>query len=102
MDKHQKAVDRWFKKKKWPYWSPHEQFTRLIEEAGELARLLNHLYGPKKKKASELEQNLEEELGDILYTLICLGNGLNINLDKAIAKSMKKVASRDKNRYPAS
>lgn len=99
MEKFQKQIDNWFKNKNWKYWNPHEIIVRLFEEGGELARLVNHLFGPKKKKPEELEQNLEEEIGDIIYTLICLANSNNIDLDQAIQKSIDKVAARDKNRY---
>lgn len=99
MQKYQKELDEWFKKHGWEYWHPLSQFTRLVEETGELARILNHLYGEKPKKLSEEKQELEEEIGDIIYTLICLANSQKIDLDKAIRKSLDKVTKRDKNRY---
>ncbi|MFA7244495.1 MAG: nucleotide pyrophosphohydrolase [Patescibacteria group bacterium] len=99
MNKFQKELDGYFKKEGWDYWHPLAQFTRLIEETGELARILNHLYGEKPKKASELEQDLEDEIGDVIYTLICLGNSTGVDLDKAARRSLNKVAKRDKGRY---
>ena len=99
MKKYQKELDKWFKKNGWKYWHPLAQFARLMEENGELARILNHLYGEKPKKSSEEKQELEEEIGDVLYTLICLANSTGVDLDYAIKKSMKKVMKRDKNRY---
>jgi len=60
---------------------------------------VNHLHGSKKKKDSEEEQDLEEEIGDIVYTLICYANSNKIDLDKAIRKSFDKVIKRDKGRY---
>jgi len=73
--------------------------ARLVEEVGELARLINHEHGPKKKKSNEVEQSMEEEIGDILYALACLANTLDINLDSALQKSIDKVESRDKKRF---
>ena len=70
-----------------------------MEETGEFARLVNHLYGDKPKRDDEKEQNLEEELGDILYTLMCFANSKGIDLDKTIQKTFDKVMSRDKDRY---
>jgi len=99
MNKYQKELDAWFKENKWDYWKPHEITVRLFEEGGEFARLVNHIYGPKKKKADEATQNLDEEIGDIIYTLICFANSQNIDLDVAIRKSFDKVIKRDKNRY---
>lgn len=70
-----------------------------MEETGEFARIVNHLYGDKKKKLSEEEQDMEDEIGDILYTLICFANSNNLSLDNAIRKSMDKVVKRDKDRF---
>ncbi len=99
MKQYQEEMARWFKEKGWAYWTPHEILVRLMEEAGELARLVNHQFGPKKKKSTEVEQDLEDEVGDILYTLISLANSQNLDLDRAIRKSLDKVSSRDKDRY---
>jgi len=99
MNKYQKQLDKCFKENSWSYWSQHEIMVRLMEESGELARLVNHLWGPKKKKSSEAKQNLEDEVGDILYTLICFANSNNLDLDKAIQGSLKKVIKRDRDRF---
>ncbi len=61
--------------------------------------MINHLYGPKKKKSSESDQDLQEEVGDIIYTLICLANSLDFDLDQATQKSINKVITRDTNRF---
>lgn len=99
MKKYQEELDQWFKDNNWKYWSPLSILARLLEECGEFARLVNHLYGDKPKKDSEKEQELEEEIGDILYTLICFANLNNIDLDKAIKRSFEKSMNRDKDRY---
>ncbi|OGY56693.1 MAG: nucleotide pyrophosphohydrolase [Candidatus Colwellbacteria bacterium RBG_13_48_8] len=99
MEKYQKELDEWFKERGWEYWKPHEIIAQLFEEGGELARLINHLYGPKKKKPEEAKQELEGEIGDVMYALICLANSQGINLDDAIRKSFDKVAKRDKDRF---
>ncbi len=99
MDAYQKELDQWFQENKWEYWQPLSILARLMEECGEFARLVNHVHGQKKKKIEEVEQDIEEEIGDILYTIICYANSNNINLDKALRKSFDKVITRDKNRY---
>ena len=99
MNKEQKNLDKWFKENKWQYWEPLAIVARLYEEGGEFARLVNDVYGPKKKKASEQAQTFEDEIGDILYTLACFANSHDINLDQALQKSINKVAKRDKNRF---
>ncbi|MDO8676643.1 MAG: MazG nucleotide pyrophosphohydrolase domain-containing protein, partial [Candidatus Azambacteria bacterium] len=60
---------------------------------------VNHVYGEKKKKKTEANQELEEEIGDIIYTLICFANSNNIDLDRAIKKRIRKVMKRDQNRF---
>lgn len=83
----------------WPYWTPHEMLARITEEVGELARAVNHEYGPKKRKGDEAEQSIEGELGDILYALACFANAHQIDLDSALEKSFDKVTKRDLNRF---
>lgn len=99
MNKEQHALDTWFTEKNWPYWTPHEILARLMEETGEFARLVNHAYGPKKKKEGEATQDFEDEMGDILYTLACFANTHNIDLDAALKRSLDKVKQRDKDRF---
>ena len=97
--KYQKSVDDWIKQYKIGYFKPLEIITRLAEEVGELAREINHRYGPKKKKSSEKKSKIGDEIADIFFTLICLANSLNIDLDKSFEKMMKKLNTRDKKRY---
>ncbi|MCL4508360.1 MAG: nucleotide pyrophosphohydrolase [Chloroflexi bacterium] len=83
------------------YWPPLGNLARLVEEVGELARLVNDRYGYKLKKASEPSQDLEIELGDILFTLIAFANSTGVNLDRAFDAVMQKYAHRDMGRYRA-
>lgn len=95
----QKQVDEFVGQYKMGYWEPHEILARLMEETGELAREVNHLYGPKKKKPEEDTRELEDELGDIIFTLCCLANSKGIDLDDAFQKVMDKYNKRDNTRY---
>lgn len=81
------------------YFSPLAMTARLTEELGELAREINHYYGEKPKKSSEDEKTIEEELGDLLFVVICLANSLNIDLENAHNRVMTKFNMRDKNRW---
>lgn len=81
------------------YWHPLSILARITEEAGEVARLLNHLYGEKPKKKSEARQELGEEIADVMYALICLANREKIELDKAMHVVIQKAKTRDKNRF---
>jgi NTP pyrophosphatase (non-canonical NTP hydrolase) len=73
MDQYQKQIDDWFNKQGWEYWEPMDILARLAEEVGGFARLLNDRFGAKDKKVDEDTQQLEEEIGDIIFTLICFG-----------------------------
>ena len=66
---------------------------------GELAREINHTYGPKKKKQNETHKEIGDEMADIIFTLGCLANSLNIDLDKHFKKTMDKCYKRDADRY---
>ncbi|MFH1610439.1 MAG: nucleotide pyrophosphohydrolase [Patescibacteria group bacterium] len=99
LKQNQKQVDEWIANFKLGYFKPLEILARLTEETGELAREINHRWGPKKKKDTEDLKDLEDEIADILYTLICLANSQNIDLDKAWDNMMNKLYTRDKDRY---
>ncbi len=70
-----------------------------MEEVGELTREINHKFGPKRKKKSEEVNDIGDEIADIFFTLICLANSLDIDLDKSFEKMMKKLNTRDKKRW---
>ncbi|MFC4617786.1 nucleotide pyrophosphohydrolase [Camelliibacillus cellulosilyticus] len=95
----QAAVDRYISQFKEGYFSPLALTARLTEELGELAREINHYYGEKPKKTSEPEKTVEEELGDLLFVIICLANSLNINLANALELVLDKFQTRDKDRW---
>ncbi|MFS8630788.1 MAG: nucleotide pyrophosphohydrolase [Bacillales bacterium] len=81
------------------YFSPLAMTARMAEELGELAREVNHYYGEKPKKASEEPKTIEEELGDLLFVLICFANSLNIDLEAAHNRVMEKFRTRDRDRW---
>ena len=95
----QKDVDKWTSQFDPQYWNPHEILARLIEETGELGREINHLYGPKKKKASEDINDLGQEMGDVIFTICCLANSKGIDLDEVWKKIIDKCYNRDNDRY---
>lgn len=96
---YQRQVHEWASQLKIPYWDEHAIMTRLSEEVGELAREVSHKFGPKKKKASEKDSSMEEEIGDILFTIVCLCNKEGINLDESFKVAMGKCYGRDKDRF---
>lgn len=95
----QADVDAWIRQVGGGYWSPHVNLARIAEEVGELARILNHQYGPKPKKPNEQAQELSEELADIIFAVICLANSEGIDLQASLQKVIDKVWARDRDRY---
>ena len=95
----QARVDAWIGRFEEGYWPPLVNLARLTEEVGELARLLNHRFGPKTKKPEELEQDLGEELADILFVLIVIANDQGIDLGAALEQVLEKYSVRDGNRW---
>lgn len=95
----QDEVDRYISQFKEGYFSPLAMLARMTEEVGELAREVNHYYGEKLKKETEEEKTIEQELGDILFVLICFANSLQIDLEEAFDSVMQKFQTRDKNRW---
>ncbi|SDC41529.1 NTP pyrophosphatase, house-cleaning of non-canonical NTPs [Paenibacillus sp. UNCCL117] len=81
------------------YFSPLSMLARMTEEVGELAREVNHQFGEKPKKASEEDNSIELELGDILFITICFANSMGIDLTKAHDQVMHKFQTRDANRW---
>ncbi|MBI2596307.1 nucleotide pyrophosphohydrolase [Candidatus Daviesbacteria bacterium] len=99
MQEIQKEVDRWVTQYKIGYFKPLEIIASLAEEVGELAREVNHRFGPKKKKPEEETQEIGDEIADIIFTLTCLANSLEIDLDKHFKRVMDKYYGRDKDRW---
>ncbi|MGN7357340.1 nucleotide pyrophosphohydrolase [Paenibacillus sp. SAF-054] len=95
----QREVDRYISQFKEGYFSPLSMLARMSEEVGELAREVNHSFGEKPKKATEEENSIELELGDILFITICFANSLGIDLAQAHDKVMHKFNTRDANRW---
>lgn len=95
----QQEVDRYIGQFEEGYFSPLAMMARLSEETGELAREVNHSYGEKPKKKDEQANSMEQEMGDILFVLICFANSLHIDLDEAFDLVMEKFRSRDADRW---
>lgn len=95
----QRQVDEWINRFEEGYWKPTSMALRLMEEVGELSREINHLYGEKPKKSDEAETDLELELGDILFILLCFANAQGLSLDNAFRRVMDKYYQRDSQRW---
>ena len=95
----QKIVDDWIRENTNGYWKPNNIILRLMEEIGELAREVNHKYGEKPPKPEEKDKDIGDEIADVLFTLICLANSLDIDLEESFKKVIEKYESRDANRH---
>jgi len=95
----QRRVDEWISQFEEGYWPPLANLARLVEEVGELARLVNHRFGTKPKKPHEDEQEIGEELADVLFVILCMANEQGIDLDEAFDGVMEKYQLRDGERW---
>ncbi|WP_018133274.1 nucleotide pyrophosphohydrolase [Effusibacillus pohliae] len=95
----QQEVDEYISQFKEGYFPPMSLIVRLTEELGELAREVSHRFGEKKKKATEANGSIAEEIGDVLYCLTCLANSLDIDLEQAHRAVMHKFRTRDADRW---
>ena len=99
LDDLQARVDAYIGQFKEGYFPPLENLARLTEEVGELAREVTHSYGTKRKKPSEGEGSISEEVGDIIFVVVCLANQLGISLEEAFEATLAKYRSRDAGRW---
>lgn len=96
----QAKVDEWIGQFEEGYWPPLANLARLVEEVGELARIINHKYGTKPKKPEEDAQEMAEELADVLFVVIAMANEQGIDLDEAFEGVLSKYRGRDSERFP--
>ncbi|HTN45571.1 MAG TPA: nucleotide pyrophosphohydrolase [Flavipsychrobacter sp.] len=92
----QKRVDEWIKSTKSGYFRELTNLGILMEEVGELSRVMVRKYGEQRSKPSDLGKDLADEMADVLWVLLCLANQTGINLDKALEKNFEKKNERDK------
>ncbi len=99
----QNKVNNWIKKYGIRYFDEKTNMILLMEETGELARLIARKYGEQSFKIpitqNELQNNISDEIADILFVLTCLSNQMNIDMEKAILKNLEKKTKRDHHRH---
>ena len=94
----QETVDRWIRTYGVRYFSELTNMAVLTEEVGELARVMARRYGDQSFKPGERD-NLDEEMADVLWVLICLANQTGVDLTEAFARTIEKKTRRDKDRH---
>lgn len=95
----QSQVDNWIKTHGVRYFSELTNTAVLMEEVGELARIMARTYGDQSFKKEELKKDLGDEMADVLFVLICLANQTGVNLEEAFAKNLEKKTLRDSERH---
>lgn len=95
----QAQVDAWIRQVGVRYFSELTNLAQLVEEVGELARVLSRTYGEQSFKTSEREASLSDELADVLFVLICLANQTGVDLTAALRANLEKKSSRDAERH---
>jgi NTP pyrophosphatase (non-canonical NTP hydrolase) len=98
LEEAQKKVHQWIEKYGVRYFDELTNLAVLTEEVGELARVMSRKYGDQSFKEEDTE-NLEEELADVLFVVICIANQTNTDLTKALNDSILKKTQRDSNRH---
>ena len=99
LQQYQKTVDDWIKTVGVRYFSELTNLAQLVEEVGELARIMSRTYGEQSFKRSEQPSDLADELADVLFVLTCIANQTGVDLTEAVQKNIKKKTSRDKDRH---
>jgi NTP pyrophosphatase (non-canonical NTP hydrolase) len=95
----QQLVDNWIKTTGIRYFNELTNTAILMEEVGEVARIMARQYGEQSFKKTDTEVNLADEMADVLFVLICLANQTGIDLTEALIKNMDKKSIRDAERH---
>ena len=95
----QETVDNWIKTTGVRYFNELTNTAILMEEVGEVARIMARKYGEQSFKKSDEDVNLADEMADVFFVLICLANQTGINLTDALKENLQKKAIRDADRH---
>lgn len=95
----QHDVDQWIKTVGVKYFSELTNLGILMEEVGELSRLMVRIYGDQSFKETDTNKKLSDEMADVLWVLICLANQTGVDLTRALQKNFEKKSLRDAERH---
>jgi NTP pyrophosphatase (non-canonical NTP hydrolase) len=95
----QQEVDQWIKTVGVRYFNELTNLGILMEEVGELSRLMVRKYGEQSYKESDKDKELADEMADVLWVLICLANQTGVSLTDALKKNFEKKNNRDATRH---
>ncbi len=95
----QSQVDKWINTVGVRYFSELTNLGILMEEVGELSRVMVRKYGEQSSKQSDEDKNLSDEMADVLWVLLCLANQTGVDLTEALQKNFEKKSNRDFDRH---
>lgn len=95
----QEKIDNWIKTYGVRYFDELTNTAMLMEEVGEVARIMARRYGEQSEKESDKNKDLGDELADVLFVLMCIANQTGINLEEALSKNLDKKTNRDGERH---
>ncbi|MEX1193011.1 MAG: nucleotide pyrophosphohydrolase [Brumimicrobium sp.] len=95
----QKSVDDWIKEHGVRYFDELTNTTILMEEVGEVARIMSRRYGEQSEKETDKNKDLGDELADVIFVLTCIANQTGVDLEEAIKKNFEKKTERDSERH---
>lgn len=99
IQKAQEQVDHWIKTIGVKYFSELTNLGILMEEVGELSRIMVRKYGDQSFKNKEEELLIADEMADVLFVLICLANQTGVDLATALENNIQKKTNRDATRH---
>jgi len=95
----QDLVDQWINTIGVRYFSELTNLAQLVEEVGEVARIMSRMYGDQSFKKTDPGKELSEELADVFFVLVCIANQTGVDLTEAFWKGLEKRTKRDKERH---
>lgn len=95
----QNQTDEWIKTFGVRYFNELTNMAVLVEEVGEMARIISRRYGEQSEKESDKNKDLGDEMADVLFVLTCIANQTGIDLEEAMKRNFEKKTSRDANRH---
>lgn len=95
----QEVIDQWIKEYGVRYFNELTNTAILMEEVGEVARIMARRYGEQSEKESDKNKDLGDELADVLFVVMCIANQTGINLEEALIKNLEKKTNRDFDRH---
>jgi NTP pyrophosphatase (non-canonical NTP hydrolase) len=95
----QRIIDEWINSTGVRYFNELTNMALLVEEVGEVARLIARTYGEQSFKASDTGRDLADEFADVLFVLICLANQTGVDLSDALHRNLEKKTQRDTDRH---